>query len=149
MFFYNYKWHVQKINLTIFITKFQGGFAFVDDTIWFSHSRKTMQKILDIASEFYHINDIDINNQKTISIILNDKKATNHSLTIQNQPIQNLLPGESTWYFGIYIDTQGIKSPTITILSNKINNIIQMTKSKAIINKQALYIIHHILFSII
>src|SRR4051812_12540389 len=101
-----------------------------------------MQKILDIIGEFYIINNISINHQKTISIVLNDKKATNYQLTIQKQLIQNLLPGAHIKYLEIYISTQGIKIPTTIIISNEINNILQMICTKTIIDKQAYYIIH-------
>ncbi|KAG9296093.1 hypothetical protein G9A89_011945 [Geosiphon pyriformis] len=45
-------------------TFFLAASAFVDDTIWVESSQASMQYILNIASEFFVINDISINNDK-------------------------------------------------------------------------------------
>src|SRR4051812_28908007 len=108
-----------------------------------------MQQTLDIASEFYQINNIDINTNKTISIVLNDTKATNFQLKIKHQLIQHLDIEESERYLGIYLNHQGIKNPTMAIINREIVNTIQNIKRKAITDKQAHYIIHSVLYPII
>ncbi|EXX60403.1 hypothetical protein RirG_180210 [Rhizophagus irregularis DAOM 197198w] len=45
--------------------------AYMDDTIFLESSRFRMQNIVDIANEFYIINDIDINAKKSELIIIN------------------------------------------------------------------------------
>jgi hypothetical protein len=45
--------------------------AFMDDTTWFSHSKKQMQKTLNISSEFLSINDIKANGDKSTLICIN------------------------------------------------------------------------------
>ncbi|KAG9294107.1 hypothetical protein G9A89_021466 [Geosiphon pyriformis] len=60
--------------------------AFVDDTIWVGSSQSATQHILDIASEFFRINDILINNDKTIAILINCKVG-NPTLFISGSPI--------------------------------------------------------------
>ncbi|KAG9284066.1 hypothetical protein G9A89_022840 [Geosiphon pyriformis] len=45
--------------------------VFVDDTIWIGNGQASIQYILDITSEFFKINDISINNDKTVVIPIN------------------------------------------------------------------------------
>ncbi|KAG9289431.1 hypothetical protein G9A89_007992 [Geosiphon pyriformis] len=45
--------------------------AFVDDTIWVSNCQTLTQYALNIASKFFSINNISINNDKTVAIPIN------------------------------------------------------------------------------
>ncbi|PKY32055.1 hypothetical protein RhiirB3_449969 [Rhizophagus irregularis] len=45
--------------------------AYMDDTVFLESSKFRMQKIVDIANEFYLINDININAKKSELIIVN------------------------------------------------------------------------------
>ncbi|KAG9293663.1 hypothetical protein G9A89_019000 [Geosiphon pyriformis] len=47
--------------------------AFVDDIIWVEDCQAFMQYVLNIASEFFSINDISINNEKTVAIPINQE----------------------------------------------------------------------------
>ncbi|KAG9291376.1 hypothetical protein G9A89_003480 [Geosiphon pyriformis] len=47
--------------------------VFVDDTIWVGSSQAVTQFILDVASNFFVINDISINNDKTVTISINQR----------------------------------------------------------------------------
>ncbi|KAG9288619.1 hypothetical protein G9A89_006720 [Geosiphon pyriformis] len=74
--------------------------AFVDDTIWVENCLVATQYILDIASEFFLINNIAINTDKTIIIPINQeaRKALYHlelySLrTFEQVLTENLLAG--------------------------------------------------------
>ena len=135
------KWQDPIIKRPWAITNYFTGCAFVDDTIWCFTSRKNMQQILNIVTEFYQINYININTQKTTLIVLNDKKTTNHQLKIKGEIIRDLKLGESERYLGVYLSIQDIKTVTTKILNQKINNILSKIKNKAITNKQAHYII--------
>ncbi|KAG9286347.1 hypothetical protein G9A89_014513 [Geosiphon pyriformis] len=53
------------------LTSFFAAGVFIDNTIWIGSSQATTQHILDIASEFFRINDISINNNKTMAIPIN------------------------------------------------------------------------------
>src|SRR6266487_6389707 len=52
--------------------------AFVDDTIWIANSKENMEAILDIATNFFTVHDIEINLQKTELLIV--KKLTDTTL---------------------------------------------------------------------
>ena len=73
--------------------------AFIDDTTWIAPSQANLEKILDIANEFYKITNTVINKQK--SELLTNKKihSTNIDLkfssntvniNISDQPIRFL-----------------------------------------------------------
>src|SRR4051812_26611134 len=94
--------------------------AFVDDTIWCVPSRAKMQTILDLASEFYKMNDIEINTQKSAAVIINSKN-TAATLTLQNKTVPILAPGKETRYLGIYVLSEGINKPTITKVEEEIH----------------------------
>ena len=48
--------------------------AYVDDTNWFAPNRSNMEQILNIANEFYTMNDIAINKSKSYLIAINTNK---------------------------------------------------------------------------
>ncbi|KAG9306962.1 hypothetical protein G9A89_000876 [Geosiphon pyriformis] len=86
--------------------------AFVDDTIWVSNSMASMQYILDIASEFFSINDIFINNDKTVVILIN-QRVVDVSLYISGQPIFITKKGKSYRYLGIFLSMKGFFRPSL------------------------------------
>ncbi|KAG9298835.1 hypothetical protein G9A89_015856 [Geosiphon pyriformis] len=53
------------------LTSFLAVSAFINDTIWVGSNQAATQHILNIASEFFRMNDISINNNKTVAIPIN------------------------------------------------------------------------------
>ncbi|KAG9299017.1 hypothetical protein G9A89_020330 [Geosiphon pyriformis] len=81
--------------------------AFVDDTIWVGNCQATIQNILDIVSEFFVINDISINNKKTVAIPIN-RGVKIVSLSINGLPILIAKKDEVHHYLGIFLSTKGL-----------------------------------------
>jgi hypothetical protein len=60
----------------------QGVVAFADDTTWIAPSKKNLVRILEIAEEFFKINDIQINSNKSKLIVINAKKRNESQIEI-------------------------------------------------------------------
>ncbi|KAG9291688.1 hypothetical protein G9A89_022107 [Geosiphon pyriformis] len=68
------------------LTLFFAASAFVDDIIWVGSSQAATQHILNVVSEFFKINNISINNNKTVAILVNCRVETPY-LTVSSLPI--------------------------------------------------------------
>ncbi|KAG9306669.1 hypothetical protein G9A89_004216 [Geosiphon pyriformis] len=86
--------------------------AFVDNTIWVGSSQNATQHILNIASDFFWINDISINNKKTVAIPINSK-ISNPSLFISGSFITIAKKGESHQYLDIFFLTENFSKPSL------------------------------------
>ncbi|KAG9304409.1 hypothetical protein G9A89_019971 [Geosiphon pyriformis] len=75
------------------LTSFLAAGAFVDDMIWVDNSQSATQHILNVASDFFRINDISINNEKTVAIPINCQ-VVNPTLNISGLPISVAKKGE-------------------------------------------------------
>ncbi|KAG9301979.1 hypothetical protein G9A89_021023 [Geosiphon pyriformis] len=109
------------------LTLFFAADAFVDDIIWVGSSQAATQHILDIASEFFRINDILINNDKTVAIPVNCQVETPY-LTVSGLPISIAKKGEPYHYLGIFLFSNGFL---------------------AILDKQFSYLVFAVLFPIV
>ncbi|KAG9289655.1 hypothetical protein G9A89_014390 [Geosiphon pyriformis] len=86
--------------------------AFVDDTIWIGNSQSATQFILDIASKFFSINDISINNNKTVVIFIN-KKIKDAALRINWSPILIAKCSVPHRYLGIFLSTDDLSKSSL------------------------------------
>ncbi|KAG9307609.1 hypothetical protein G9A89_023174 [Geosiphon pyriformis] len=68
------------------LSSFFAAGTFVDDTIWIGSSQNATQHILDVVGEFFQINNVSINNDKTVVILINSRVG-NPSLFINGSPI--------------------------------------------------------------
>ncbi|KAG9301230.1 hypothetical protein G9A89_012613 [Geosiphon pyriformis] len=92
--------------------------AFVNNTIWIGNSQATTQFILDIASKFFSINNILINNDKMIVIFIN-RKVKDAVLKISGSPISIAKCGVPYRYLDIFLSTDSLfKSSLAKVQSN-------------------------------
>ncbi|KAG9289774.1 hypothetical protein G9A89_015354 [Geosiphon pyriformis] len=99
--------------------------AFVDDTIWVGGSQTATQHILNIASEFFRVNDISINNDKTVVIPINCR------------------------YLSIFLLTKGFSKPSLAKAHSDICFFTNLILKKAVSDKQFLYLVSAVLHPII
>ncbi|KAG9298368.1 hypothetical protein G9A89_003185 [Geosiphon pyriformis] len=101
---------------------------------------RATQHILDVASEFFRINDISINNDKTVAIPINCKVG-NSALFISSSPISVAKKGESHQYFSIFLSTEGLSKPSLAKVHSDIHFFTNLVLKKAILDKQFLYLV--------
>jgi hypothetical protein len=62
--------------------------AFADDTTWIANSKSQMQRTIQIAEEFFQMNDIQINGKKSKLMIMNSsEKEENRSIKLGGERI--------------------------------------------------------------
>ncbi|KAG9295697.1 hypothetical protein G9A89_001714 [Geosiphon pyriformis] len=130
------------------ITSFFTAGAFVDDTIWVGSSQAATQCILDVASEFFVLNNISINTEKTVTILFN-QKVKDIFLTISDTPIAVAKKGESHHYLGIFLSMKGLSKPSLLKVHSDVHFFSNVVLRKAIFDKQFCYLVSSVLQPII
>ncbi|KAG9294477.1 hypothetical protein G9A89_001982 [Geosiphon pyriformis] len=130
------------------LTSFLATGAFVDDTIWVGSSQAAIQHILNVASNFFHLNDILINNNKTVVILINCQVIAPY-LTISNLPISITRRGEPHHYLEIFLSSEGLLKPNLVKAHSDIQFFINLILRKVVSDKQFAYLVSLILFLII
>ncbi|KAG9306344.1 hypothetical protein G9A89_018227 [Geosiphon pyriformis] len=130
-----------------FSTFFAAG-AFVDNTIWVGSSQTATQHILNIANEFFRINDISINNNKTVAIPINSR-ISNLSLFISGSPIFIAKKGKSHQYLGIFLSIDGFSKPSLAKAHSDVHFFSNLVLKKAVSDKQFLYLVSAVLQPIV
>ncbi|KAG9306566.1 hypothetical protein G9A89_004763 [Geosiphon pyriformis] len=136
-------------------SKSQAGFssfftvsAFVDNTIWIDSSQMATQHILNVVSKFFCVNDISINNDKTVVISINSR-VSNLSLSISSSPISIAKKEESHQYLGIFLSTEGLSKPSLVKAHLDICFFTNLMLRKAVSDKQFLYLVSAVLHPIV
>ena len=116
-----------KTNKTQISSWQQGVLAYADDTTWVARSKEEMQKIVDISSEFYELNDIEINSKKSELLVLNSNhknKGSNTCLEIvigkSKEPVQAKRGKEVIRHLGVWISEKGGKECNEAIIMKEI-----------------------------
>ncbi|KAG9287733.1 hypothetical protein G9A89_004136 [Geosiphon pyriformis] len=130
------------------LSSFFAADAFVDDTIWVGNSQAATQHIFNVTSEFFWVNDISINNDKTVVIPINSK-VSSPFLFISGSPIFVAKKGESYQYLGIFLSTEGLSKPSLARAHSDVCFFINLVLRKAISDKQFLYLVLVVLQPII
>ncbi|KAG9294223.1 hypothetical protein G9A89_021582 [Geosiphon pyriformis] len=122
--------------------------AFVNDTIWVGSNRSAMQHNFNIASEFFDINNIAINNDKTVAIPMNCR-VMNSSLLISGSPISVAKKGESHYYLGIFLFTESLSKPNLAKANSDVQFFANFVLKKTVFDKQFIYLVSAVLYLII
>ncbi|KAG9298549.1 hypothetical protein G9A89_018908 [Geosiphon pyriformis] len=130
------------------LTLFLAAGAFVNDTIWVSSSQVVTQYILDTASEFFRVNNISVNNKKTVAIPIN-QRVSNILLSISGLPISIACRKKSHQYFGIYLSSKGLSKQSLAKMHPNIKFFVNLVLKKAISDKQFLYLVLAVLQPIV
>ncbi|KAG9304070.1 hypothetical protein G9A89_005980 [Geosiphon pyriformis] len=122
--------------------------VFFDDTIWIGNCQTATQNILDIASGFFVLNDISINNEKTVAILINQDIRV-ASLCISGLPISIAKKEEAYCYLGIFLSTDGLSKPSLAKAHSDVRFFTNVVFRKTITNKQFSYLVLAVLQPIV
>ncbi|KAG9284296.1 hypothetical protein G9A89_002106 [Geosiphon pyriformis] len=122
--------------------------AFVNDIIWVGNCQASTQYALNIASEFFVINDISINSEKMVAIPINQSVKV-ASLSICGQPISIAKKGETHQYLGIFLSTKRLSKPSVAKAYTDVRFFINVVLRKAITDKQFSYLVSAVLQPIV
>jgi hypothetical protein len=93
----------------------------MDDTTWIAPNQIQLQKILDTAIQFYDINDIHINPEKSQLLIINGKPMDfNNGVSMDNTFIPGCKKGTPVQILGVWHDSAGNKKFQKQLIHNKI-----------------------------
>ncbi|KAG9291641.1 hypothetical protein G9A89_022060 [Geosiphon pyriformis] len=106
------------------------------------------QHIFNIASKFFRLNDISINNDKTVAIPINCQ-ISNSYLIVSGLPISVAKKKEPHRYLGIFLSSEGLSKPSITKVHSDVQFFVNLILKKAISDKQFAYLVSAVLFSIV
>ncbi|KAG9296581.1 hypothetical protein G9A89_015173 [Geosiphon pyriformis] len=98
------------------------------------------QFILDVTSEFFAINNISINNDKTVAILIN-QRVQNAVFRISELPISITKHGVPHRYLGIFLSTNSLFKPSLVKAQSDIKFFSNMVLRKAISDKQFVYLV--------
>ncbi|KAG9294237.1 hypothetical protein G9A89_021596 [Geosiphon pyriformis] len=122
--------------------------TFVDNTIWVGSSQSATQHILNVAGEFFQINNILINNDKMVAIPINSR-VNNSSLFISGSPISIAKKGESHQYLGIYLSTKDLLKPSLAKTHSDVCFFTNLVLRKTVSDKQFLYLVLVVFYPIV
>ncbi|KAG9300762.1 hypothetical protein G9A89_023560 [Geosiphon pyriformis] len=106
------------------------------------------KNILDIASGFFALNDISINNEKTVVILINQGVKV-VSLCISGLPISIAKKGKTHHYLGIFLSTDRLSKPSLAKAHFDVRFFSNVVLRKTITNKQFLYLVSAVLQPIV
>ncbi|KAG9294261.1 hypothetical protein G9A89_021620 [Geosiphon pyriformis] len=122
--------------------------AFIDDTIWVGSSWNATQHIFDVASDFFQINDISINNKKTVAIPINSR-ISNPFFFISGSLITIAKKEESHQYLGIFLLTESFSKPSLAKVHSDVRFFTNLVLRKVVLDKQFLYLMSVVFYSIV
>ena len=113
--------------------------AFVDDTAWIANSHDSANKILAIADDFFRMNDILINTQKTETLVVKGSRRKNSpcpALTFGEEVLH--ISGENTphRYLSIWIAGSLSTVHTVNRIMSETNTIYNAIQRKNLTDKQ-------------
>ncbi len=124
------------------------GVAFVDDTTWVARNKNAIQHTLDVATEFFDLNGIEINAKKTQVITINNKRPRTDSALQFGTPVEEIYPvgkKEAVRMLGVWVNSAGSPKPTTDLIKNETTTTCMILRRKAVTDRQTTYIVNSVL----
>ena len=123
--------------------------AFIDDTTWITPSQNNLEKILDIADDFYRITNTAINKDKS-KLITNKKiQSDNIDLKFGDNSINIEISKEPIRFLGVWISLNKQNSKVTKMVKEEIKKFTNIIKRKPITDKQMGYIVNMVLIPLV
>src|SRR5437868_2260683 len=116
--------------------------AYIDDTIWIAHTKNELEQIINTASSFYQIANIQVNPLKSI-LITNSPNTT--LINFINQTITPHPKYKLFKFLGCWFTLNHNQKQQTNLILEESNNLINILKTKQITDKQAAYIINTVI----
>ena len=115
--------------------------TFADDTIWIASTKEQLEKIIEIAEEFFNFNDIQINPNKSKLVIMNTKrKPEEKKVIVGKQELFSIKEKEAVRFLGIWIGNKVGKKQIIAKAKQTTRLFANLIKKKLVSVSQVLYI---------
>ena len=122
--------------------------AYVDDTVWLAQSQGGAHRMLNLAMEFFELNDITVNAKKTVLIVVNPTVDPEVLPILFGKPALPVLPipaSEGTCYLGCHISADGKQGTLQHLISELVTAVTDWLLSKQITDFQAIYLVNRVL----
>jgi ribonuclease HI len=119
--------------------------AFMDDTTWLTDDKEALEEILEIADDFYTLNNIKVNKDKS-ELLVHQPEADEQETLIELNfgsdiiKIKPALYKESVRILGVWVNLAGDRTYIINQAKDKVTQFCNIMKSKRVTDKQLLYL---------
>ena len=120
--------------------------AYMDDTLWITNSKSNLESIIQTATSFYQMANIQINPHKSV-LTTNNKKLS--QLNFINSSIQPQQPNIPFKFLGCWFTLDSKQTQQTKLITNKISHLTNTLKTKHITDKQVSYIINIVIIPIL
>ena len=123
-----------------------GDLAFMDDTTWITETKESLEEILKIADDFYNLNNIKVNKEKSELLvnIPDEPYIYDHPITLKfGRERIRITPKkhkESARILDVWVNLDGDRKFVIQQCKNEVIRVANILKRKPLTDKQLLYL---------
>ena len=115
--------------------------AFADDTTWIADSKEQMEQMIEIAEDFFKLNDIQINGKKSKLVIVNPSiTKEDRKINLGNEWVQAEGKSKTTRFLGIWLSNKLCESQTKTRAKELVRATAKTLSTKKMTGAQVAYI---------
>ena len=115
--------------------------AYMDDTIWITQSKEELNKIINTATSFYNMANIQVNPSKSILI----SKHPSASISFMNSNLLSIPTHQPFKFLGCWFTLNNKQSQQIKLIQDEALQLVNIANTKTITDKQISYIINTVI----
>src|SRR5688572_24683010 len=120
----------------------------LDDTLWLDESKEGLQGTLNLSTEFFNINDVQINSFKSELLVINSSLSKEHTKVVMgsdNAEVQAKNKNQEIRFLKVWIKSKGDSKHTKERIKRKIQSFFRSLTRKSFTIAHIVYLINHIL----